>query len=197
MNSVPTILAIESAIRGGSIALARGSEIIDTWLGEGGVSRAEDLLWNIDAMLKRNGIDKQELSKIVVSAGPGSFTGIRIGIASAMGIATSLDIPLAKYSILHAMAASDHEGEHIVTAVPVGRGVMCKQAFRKNDQEIAALTEPQPLSIEQFDIKAKDCKMTTVENFTRGLAVCLIDAVNDARVPFAGEPLFISKPAHL
>ncbi len=133
MNNVPTILAIESAIRGGSIALANGVDVIDAWVGEGGVSRAEDLLWNIDLMLKRNGIEKRELSNIAVSAGPGSFTGIRIGLATAMGIAASLNISLARYSILYAMAVSQPDSELIITAVPVGRGVICKQSFQKKD----------------------------------------------------------------
>ena len=137
-----TILAIESAIRGGSIALFQNGEIVDTWLGEGGVSRAEDLLWNIDRMLKINGIAKASLTQIVVSIGPGSFTGIRIGLATAMGIATALNIDLAKYSILYAMVASQANNESLTTAVPVGRGVVCMQTFRMDVSEIVELTGP-------------------------------------------------------
>ncbi|MGB5013010.1 MAG: tRNA (adenosine(37)-N6)-threonylcarbamoyltransferase complex dimerization subunit type 1 TsaB [Pyrinomonadaceae bacterium] len=196
MNNVPTILAIESAIRGGSIALAHNAEIIDTWVGEGGVSRAEDLLWNIDLMLKRNGIEKRELSNIAVSAGPGSFTGIRIGLATAMGIAASLNISLARYSILYAMAVSQPDSELIITAVPVGRGVICKQSFQKNAGKITAATKPIAVAADQFEMEIQDATITA-EDYDRGLAVCLIDAANDQRVPLADEPLFISKPAHL
>jgi len=195
MAENPTILAIESAIRGGSLALAVSGEIIDTWLGEGGVSRAEDLLWNIDLMLKRNNIAKQTLTQIVVSIGPGSFTGIRIGLATAMGLATALNIDLARYSILCAMAASSQDGDSLRTAVPVGRGVFCKQTFRKNSAEIAELTEPTAVTDELFELDRKD--IITNETFADGLAVCLIDAANDPRASRATEPLFIAKPANI
>lgn len=197
MNKIPTILAIESAIHGGSIALARGRNIVDTWIGEGGVSRAEELLWNIDNLLKRNRIDKSELTQLAVSAGPGSFTGIRIGLATTMGIAASLGIPIAKYSALQAMAAAIQENEQVVAALPVGRGVVCIQTFRTDNDSIYAVTEPVAISIENFDNEAKGRRFITIDGFTNGLATCLIDAVNDIRVPIAAEPLFISKPAHL
>ncbi len=192
-----TILAIESAIRGGSIALALGGEIIDTWLGEGGVSRAEDLLWNIDQMLKRNNITKTSLNQIAVSVGPGSFTGIRIGLATAMGLATALNIELAKYSILHAMAANSADSDSLTTAVPVGRGVFCKQTFRKNSAEIAVLTEPTAITDELFEHEIKNIEIITNETFARGLATCLIHAAIDPRAARATEPLFIPKPAHI
>ncbi len=197
MNSVPTILSIESAIRGGSIALAHGAEVIDYWIGEGGVSRAEDLLWNIDLMLKQNAIEKRELTRITVSAGPGSFTGIRIGLATAMGIAASLNISLAKYSILYAMAVSQPDSELIVTAVPVGRGVICKQSFRKNAAEITPTTEPLAIAADKIEMELQANAFRTIESCDRGLAVCLIEAAYDQRIPEADEPLFISKPVHL
>ena len=191
------ILAIESAIRGGSIALARGVDVLDSGIGEGGVSRAEDLLWNIDEMLKRNNFAKHELSQIAVSVGPGSFTGIRIGLATAMGLASALNIELLKYSVLYAMASGQLDGERITAVVPVGRSVSCKQTFRKNASEMVALTEPTPLADKTFEKVAKENALISVDNFPRGLATCLIDAANDSRVAIATDPLFIAKPSHI
>ncbi len=197
MANRPIILAIESAIRGGSIALFQNAEIVDTWLGEGGVSRAEDLLWNIDRMLKNHGIAKTLLNQIVVSIGPGSFTGIRIGLATAMGLATALNIDLAKYSILYAMAASQANNESLTTAVPVGRGVVCVQTFRKDDSEIVELTGPIAVIDDNFQQELLRNEVITPEYFPRGLAGSLIDAVNDKRIARTNEPLFIAKPAHI
>lgn len=197
MANRPIILAIESAIRGGSIALFQNAEIVDTWLGEGGVSRAEDLLWNIDRMLKNHGIAKNLLNQIVVSIGPGSFTGIRIGLATAMGLATALNIDLAKYSILYAMAASQANNESLTTAVPVGRGVVCVQTFRKDDSEIVELTGPIAVIEDTFQQEPLRKEVITPEYFPRGLAGSLIDAVNDKRIARTNEPLFIAKPAHI
>lgn len=197
MAETLTILAIESAIRGGSIALSHHGEIVDTWLGDGGVSRAEDLLWNIDEMLKRNRLAKRELTQIVVSVGPGSFTGIRIGLATAMGLAAALNIDLAKYSILEAMAASSTDSDVLTTAVPVGRGVFCKQTFRANSAEIAELTAPTAITDKDFELEQANSKIITNDSFANGLAACLIKAVNDPRARRATEPLFIAKPAHV
>ena len=197
MTNKPIILAIESAIRGGSIALFQNDEIVDTWLGEGGVSRAEDLLWNIDRMLKNHGIAKTSLTQIVVSIGPGSFTGIRIGLATAMGLANALNIDLAKYSILYAMAASQANNESLTTAVPVGRGVVCVQTFRKDVSEIVELTGPIAVIEGNYQHELLRMEVITPEYFPRGLAASLIDAVNDTRIPRANEPLFIAKPPHI
>ena len=197
MENKPIILAIESAIRGGSIALFQNNENVDTWLGEGGVSRAEDLLWNIDRMLKNHGIAKTSLTQIVVSIGPGSFTGIRIGLATAMGLANALNIDLAKYSILYAMAASQANNESLTTAVPVGRGVVCVQTFRKDVSEIVELTGPIAVIEGNYQHELLRMEVITPEYFPRGLAASLIDAVNDTRIPRANEPLFIAKPAHI
>lgn len=196
MIEPPIILAIESAIRGGSIALARGGDIIDTWLGSGGVSRAEDLLSNIDEMLMRNDIAKHDLSQVAVSVGPGSFTGIRIGFATAIGMASALNIDLAKYSILAAMASTQPD-DRITAVVPVGRGVVCWQTFSKSASVMAALTEPTPLSDETFNRSSNDSSIITADSFPLGLATCLINAVNDARVAPENDPLFIAKPAHI
>ena len=75
-----TILAIESAIAGGSLSLIRGDVELGNWIGRADVSRAEEILVNIDAMLTACGVSKHDLDLIAVSAGPGSFTGIRIGM---------------------------------------------------------------------------------------------------------------------
>jgi tRNA threonylcarbamoyladenosine biosynthesis protein TsaB len=63
----------------------------------------------------------------VASAGPGSFTGIRVGIATALGLKDALDVELSSFSVLEAMASdSDLTG---VVAIPMGRGAACAQRF--------------------------------------------------------------------
>lgn len=197
MSNVSTILAIESAVRGGSIAISQNGQIIDTWLGEGGISRAEDLLWNIDHMLSQNAIARTSLTQIVVSVGPGSFTGIRIGLATAMGIAAALNIDLARYSLLQAMAAGHVKSTSFTTVVPVGRGVVCMQTFRKGDAEIAEVTGPIAMNEDDFLQRTPPGELITAEHYTRGLAVGLVDAANDPRIGRAFEPLFIAKPSQI
>lgn len=194
MADLNIVLAIESAVGGGSIAISKGNELIDIWRGKGGVSRAEDLLLNIDLLLNQNDITKELLTKIVVSVGPGSFTGIRIGLATAMGLSTALNIELLKYSILYAMVTASPDEENIITAIPMGRSFVCQQKFRKNAKEIVALTEPVSITETEFDSEMLTVNnLVTADTHDNCMAVCLIQAVNDFRVERASEPLFISK----
>jgi tRNA threonylcarbamoyl adenosine modification protein YeaZ len=122
-------LAIESAIAGGSIALLARDDILETWSGAENVSRSEELLPRLAEMLDRRGIQSGNLSRIAVSNGPGSYTGIRIGLATTMGLARALQIPCIGVSLLNAIAHnSDNDGEKIVV-VPIGRSGFCWQLF--------------------------------------------------------------------
>lgn len=198
MTNSSHILAIESAIGGGSLSLSRGETQIDKWIGEGGVSRAEDLLWNIDQILRRNNLSKSSIKRIVVSVGPGSFTGIRIGLATAMGLATALNIDLVRISILYAMATQAPDDKNILTAVPVGRGVICTQRFRKTLDNITALDEPTAIPAENFDkiIPGANSYVIVPQDIVGGLANCLATAANDARISQTSGPLFIAKPVN-
>ena len=144
------VLAIESAIRGGSISLIAEKREIDNWIGSTDVSKAEDLLVDIDAMLDRNTISIRDINHVAVSAGPGSFTGIRIGIATALGLKTGLGIPMSSVSALSAMAeASMYDGQGVI-AVPVGRNAICVQTF---SEDKIAIDEPRSVSLEEFGDK--------------------------------------------
>src|SRR5258708_18599521 len=113
MSSYPEFtLAIESAISGGSISLLKGREIAN-WIGSSNVSKAEDLLANIDHLLAANDIALNEIDLITVSAGPGSFTGIRIGIATALGLKAGLGIAMSSESALKAIAFRQPDAPNI------------------------------------------------------------------------------------
>jgi len=122
-------LAIESAILGGSLSLLSGEQELDFWTGEDKVSRAEELLPNIIRILERQKIDLKMIGRVAVSLGPGSFTGIRIGIATAHGLKDSLNIPCVGVSSLEAMAASVATVERVIAALPIGRDFICTQVF--------------------------------------------------------------------
>jgi tRNA threonylcarbamoyl adenosine modification protein YeaZ len=126
--NLQTILGIESAIEGGSISLHAGGSEIAAWVGERSISRAEDLLPNIDRLLRQASISVGELNSIVVSVGPGSFTGIKIGLATALGLRAATGIDCVGISSLAALSLlSTHE--RVIVALPVGRGSLCIQSF--------------------------------------------------------------------
>ena len=122
-------LSIETAIAGGSIALIKGSKLAAGTAGGGSVSRAEDLLLGIDEILKPTLIDRSDLSSIMVSIGPGSFTGLRIGLATAMGLSTALGIPCRGISLFDAIAHGSETSLTIV--VPLGKSDLCFRFYDK------------------------------------------------------------------
>lgn len=94
------VLAFDTATDKATSALVRDGEV----LGER-VSRAMTLLEDIDALLRQGGARPTDLDALAVGIGPGSFTGVRIGLAAARGLAFSLDLPVAGVSTLAALAA--------------------------------------------------------------------------------------------
>jgi tRNA threonylcarbamoyladenosine biosynthesis protein TsaB len=130
MAETPKItMAIESAIAGGSLSLFSGGSEVDSWTGSGSVSRAEDLMPNLADMLVRNKIDRSEIETVVVSLGPGSFTGIRIGMATAFGLRDSLGSSCVAVSALQTLAFASGLDGTVVAAVPMGRSAIAYQAF--------------------------------------------------------------------
>jgi tRNA threonylcarbamoyladenosine biosynthesis protein TsaB len=93
-------LAFDTATAVATSALVDGDEV----LGER-VSRAQTLLEDVDALLRQSGAHPSDLDRLAVGVGPGSFTGLRIGLATARGLALSLDLPGSGVSTLAALAA--------------------------------------------------------------------------------------------
>ena len=94
------ILAFDTATDRATSALVADGEV----LGER-VSRAATLLEDVDALLRQGSARADELDGVAVGVGPGSFTGVRIGIATARGLALALGVPVAGVSTLDVLAA--------------------------------------------------------------------------------------------
>jgi tRNA threonylcarbamoyl adenosine modification protein YeaZ/tRNA threonylcarbamoyl adenosine modification protein YjeE len=105
------ILAFDTATSVATSALVRG----DTVLGER-VTTPLRVLEGLDALLRDAGVDARELEALVVGIGPGSFTGLRMGLATARGLALSLGIRAAGVSTLAALAAGAPDAMPLIDA---------------------------------------------------------------------------------
>src|SRR6187402_1240291 len=97
---MPLILAFDTATDRATSALVGDGEV----LGER-VSRASMLLADVDALVRQAGAHPRDITGLALGIGPGSFTGIRIGLAAARGLALALDVPVSGVSTLDALAA--------------------------------------------------------------------------------------------
>ena len=100
----PTILYIETATDVCSVALSKGTEIIGMKEEAGGNNHAKHLLPFVDEVLKQAEASMTDINGVAVSIGPGSYTGLRIGVSTAKGIAYTAGIPVMAISTLESIA---------------------------------------------------------------------------------------------
>jgi tRNA threonylcarbamoyladenosine biosynthesis protein TsaB len=99
------LLAIETSTRVGSVALGRGGVVLGEVLVGEAARHSEVLLPAVEFLLTSARLSTRELGGIVVGAGPGSFTGVRLAAATARGLTRALEVPLSAWSSLAAAAA--------------------------------------------------------------------------------------------
>ena len=109
------ILNIETATKNCSVALAKEGEIVlCKEIAEEGYSHAERLHVFIEEIIKEAGISLSDLSAIAVSQGPGSYTGLRIGVSAAKGLCFALEIPLIAVDTLQVLASQVNVADGLI-----------------------------------------------------------------------------------
>jgi len=122
------ILVIDTATAACSVALVDGDVLVDERHELVGRGHAERLVPMIETLLAGRRPDS-----ILVDCGPGSFTGVRVGLAAAHGLAIGWGVPLAGYSSMAAVAASAGAGGEIAVALEGGHGQLFVQTFGEDE----------------------------------------------------------------
>ena len=97
------VLALDTTTRQGSVALARDGGVISSFAGDAAVTHGERLPGDLVRVLEKHGLGTGDVDLFAVAAGPGSFTGLRIGIATMQGLAMANGKPLAGVATLDAV----------------------------------------------------------------------------------------------
>lgn len=138
------LLAIDTATRSISLALHDGNRIRCELTWETQNRHTVELSPAISEVCTRAGITPQNLTKIAVSQGPGSFSGLRIGVAAAKGLAMALNLKLVAVPTLDIVAAgiAPFPPKDLIAVAAAGRGRVCMARYRWSDSW-QAITEVQ------------------------------------------------------
>lgn len=131
------LLAADTSGKNGSIALARGNadgscEVVEVVPLQGGTFSAQ-LIPQVTSLLQKHGYGKQNLEGFAVASGPGSFTGLRVGLAAIKGLAEVLGKPIAAVSLLEAVAVASGEQGNVTVALEAGRGELFVGRYEVKD----------------------------------------------------------------
>ena len=135
------ILAIDTSSSVCSVAILENDKLIDKNELDDGRTHSENLMPLLDELLKRNSIEIKDIELIACSVGPGSFTGIRIGVATIKPIAEVLNVKVASIMSLEALARNVENKETIVSLIDARNnqvycGIFDKE-YNKKEEYIA------------------------------------------------------------
>jgi tRNA threonylcarbamoyladenosine biosynthesis protein TsaB len=141
LHSSPLVLALEPATAALGVALLRGHDLVDEISAFAGPA-AETLLPAVDRLLDRAGVALGELEGFAISIGPGSFTSLRVGIATVKGLAFESDLPIAPVSTLAALAcAAGPTDRLVVPMLDARRGEVYAAAYAGASRQEVVLPE--------------------------------------------------------
>lgn len=155
------ILGFESSAKSASVALCEDGELIAQAFQRSGLTHSRTLLPMAEDLLKNAGMTLNEADMIAVSHGPGSFTGVRIGVATVKGLAWGTGKQVCGVSTLLAMAWNGvcaPEGSLICCAMDARRGQLYNALFEMRGGEPVRLCEDRALSYEQVAESVKKTK---------------------------------------
>ena len=151
------LLSMDSSAVTASVALTDGDEIIKSEFVNSGLTHSETLLPMITRVM--DGRKYSELDGIAITAGPGSFTGVRIGVATVKGLAFNDDIPCFSVSTLEAIAYNFVDENAVVCAVMDARRMQFYNAvFKVENGSVGRLCDDRAIAIEDLrnDLKQYD-----------------------------------------
>ena len=181
------ILAIESSAVTASVAVTEDELLLAQSFQNSGLTHSATLMPMAADLLKNTGLSMGDIDVIAVAAGPGSFTGIRIGVAAAKGLAWPEDKPCAPCSTLESMAwqCAHMEGE-ICAVMDARRKQVYNARFRGCGDSLERLSEDRAISVEELveEVKKSGNMQILVGD---GASVCY-NAFEAAGIPMRMAP---------
>ena len=142
------ILAVDTSATAASVAVAEENKLIGEFSINTALTHSQTLMPMVDVLLKNTGLSVNDINAVAVNAGPGSFTGVRIGVAAVKGIAFPKNLPCVSVSTLESMAYNMLGNDCVVCSVMDAR---CSQVynalFRVKGCTVTRMTDDRALSL--------------------------------------------------
>jgi len=170
------LLVTDTSGKHGSVALARADEesktgkveIIESVPLAGGMFSAQ-LVPQIEALLAKHGFKKTDIGAFVVVSGPGSFTGLRVGLAAIKALAEILQKPIVSVSLLEVMAVASQARGKVLAVLDAGRGEVYTAEYEVGEGS-ARLVREQLLRTDEFPSAAQGLVVATPDEALAGRA---------------------------
>ena len=151
------ILALETSAKAVSAAVTENGKVLCSGYQDTGLTHSRTLMPIVEHILKNTDLHVADMDAIAVSAGPGSFTGIRIGVSAAKGLAFAVDKPAVGVSTLAAMARNVAFADGlIVCAMDARRNQVYNALFEAKDGSLTRLTEDRAIGLAELAEELKD-----------------------------------------
>jgi tRNA threonylcarbamoyladenosine biosynthesis protein TsaB len=181
------VLSIESSAKPVSVAVYQVSEtdtaisnklpngkLLGQYFQYTGFSHSRTLLTMTESLLKNLELKPSDIGLIAVAKGPGSFTGVRIGVSAVKGLAWGLDIPVCGVSTLEAMVYQTHSNPDVLVCpvMDARRNQVYNAFFRWQDGKPERLSEDRAISIEDLKVELCNHSDKPLLLVGDGIAVC-------------------------
>jgi len=153
------MLALESSAKAASAAVFEDGALLAASVSNAGLTHSRTLLPMAEDILRNLDKSVRDIDLVAVAHGPGSFTGLRIGMAEAKGLCWALDIPVIGVSTLEAMAfgGPDMEGIMLCCAMDARRGQVYNALFTVKDGRPQRLCEDRAISVTELQDEMISC----------------------------------------
>ena len=156
------ILALETSAKAVSAAVSENGRILASGYQDTGLTHSRTLMPIVEHILKNTDLKLSDMDAIAVAVGPGSFTGIRIGVSAAKGLAFSVDKPAVGVSTLAAMARNAAFADGLITRLTPDRAVSLDELaeeIRNDPRPITLVGDGAHLAYARFTEQGIPCRM--------------------------------------
>lgn len=145
------ILALETSAKAVSAAVVENGKVLCSGYQDTGLTHSRTLMPIVEHILKNTGMTMAQIDAVAVAAGPGSFTGIRIGVSAAKGLAFAIEKPTISVSVLASMARNvAFRDGLIICAMDARRNQIYNALFEAKDGVLTRLTEDRAIGLAEL-----------------------------------------------